>query len=121
MKDASIRLILQPMTRPAATRLYLAENGFAIDEERLCLAAGRIYSCIAAHYTATPYTLTPARAAVGSPTLDTPDARALFASLLSRRIAAEEEKLIGLRRGGEPTEEAEALLTGLLQIQQEAR
>lgn len=120
-KQTGIRLILQPMTRPAATRLYLAEQGFAVVGERLCTAAGRIYSCIAAEYTATPYTLTPARAEVGSPTLDRAEDRLRFASLLSRRIASEEQKLSGLREGGAATEECEALLSELLQILQEIR
>lgn len=121
VKDAGIRLILQPMTRPAATRLYLAEEGFAVVDERLCVASGRIYSCIAAEYTATPYTLTPARAEVGFPTLDTPAARTLFSSLLARRIAAGEEKLRGLSQGGQDIGATEALLSELRQIQQEIR
>ena len=41
LKKEETRLILQPMTRPAAVRSYLAENGFVIDEERLCTAAGK--------------------------------------------------------------------------------
>ena len=120
VKDEGVRLILQPMTRPGAVRRYLAENGFAIDGERLCTAAGRIYSCICAHFTGRAYSLTPARAEVGTPTLDG-EARALFASLLCRRIAAAEEKLAGLSQGGLPTTEEVALLAELVQIQQEIR
>ncbi len=121
VKNEGVRLILQPMTRPAAVRRYLAENGFAVDGERLSFAAGRVYSCLCAHFTGEPYRLTPARAEVGSPTLDGEEDRALFASLLCRRIAAEEEKLAGLRQGGLPTACEEALLSELLQIQQEIR
>ena len=121
LKKEETRLILQPMTRPAAVRSYLAENGFVIDEERLCTAAGRIYSCIAAHYTGKPYTLSPARAELGSPRLVGEADTALFSSLLSRRIAATEEKIRGLCLGGMDTKAETALLQELLQIQQEIR
>lgn len=121
VKDESVRLILQPMTRPAALRSYLAENGFAVDGERLSCAAGRVYSCIAAHYSGTPYALSPARAEVGTPTLSDDSDRALFGELLFRRIAAAKEKISGLQAGERPTAEEEALLKELIQIQQEIR
>lgn len=121
VKDEGVRLILQPMTRPAAVRRYLAENGFAVDGERLSCAAGRVYSCICAHFVGKPYVLTPARAEVGSPTLDGEEERALFQSLLCRRIAATKEKLAGLQQGGLPTACEELLLAELLRIQQEIR
>lgn len=121
VKNENVRLILQPMTRPAVLRRYLAENGFVLDGEGLCRAAGRIYSCMAVHYNGIPYTLTPARAEVGTPTLSGETDRTLFYELLSRRIAAVREKIRGLREGGLPVGEEEAFLEELIQIQQEIR
>lgn len=121
VKNEAVRLILQPMTRPAALRRYLAENGFAVDGERLCRASGRIYSCLCVHYTGKSYALSPARAEVGTPTLDGEADRILFEELLARRITAAEEKIRGLKEGGQSSEEEEEILRGLLQIQQEIR
>ena len=50
VKDPDIRLILQPMTMPEVLRGYLAESGFDIIEERVCVAADKCYQVISAHY-----------------------------------------------------------------------
>lgn len=121
VKDGNVRLILQPMSRPAAARRFLAENGFAVDGERLCRAGGRVYSCLCAHYTAIPYEISPARAEIGRPTLDGEGDALLFTELLCRRIAIQREKLSGLLQGGQSALGEEALLQELLQIQQEVR
>lgn len=59
VKDASIRLILQPMTHQAFLRKYLLASGFGITEERLSLSDGKLYQCICSEYgTATkPYSM----------------------------------------------------------------
>lgn len=49
LKDARIRLILQPMTHPELLRRYLAENGFTIKEERL-VKEEKIYQIMLAEY-----------------------------------------------------------------------
>ena len=121
VKEGQLRLILQPMTRPATLRRYLAENGFVLDGEKLCRAAGRVYSCMAVHYTGIPYAISPARAEVGYPALDGEGDIALFRELLDRRIAAVQKKREGLSLGGAAIDEEEALLRDLLQIQREIR
>ncbi|MEG1774371.1 MAG: class I SAM-dependent methyltransferase [Oscillospiraceae bacterium] len=40
------RFILQPMTRACHLRHWLCENGFAIETERACSAAGRVYTVL---------------------------------------------------------------------------
>ncbi len=49
-RNPDVRLILQPMTCAKELRQYLWDNGFDILEERLCEAAGKVYTCIHAAY-----------------------------------------------------------------------
>ena len=51
VKEKRTNLILQPMSSGYELRKTLLEDGFVIREERLCRAAGRVYSCIRADYT----------------------------------------------------------------------
>ena len=59
LRDRSLNLILQPMTRPEKLRAWLFENGFAIPEERYCTEAGKHYVCINARFTGSPTQYTP--------------------------------------------------------------
>ena len=50
VKDAKVRLILQPMTKSEILRTYLYENGFDIIDECLTEDQGRIYQTLCAEY-----------------------------------------------------------------------
>lgn len=50
LKSHGIRLILQPMTKSAVLRRYLAENGFKTISESYSYDAGKYYLCICAEY-----------------------------------------------------------------------
>ena len=50
LKDRSVRLILQPMSRQSTLRRYLAESGFRMLSERYTYAAGKYYVTILAEY-----------------------------------------------------------------------
>ncbi len=117
VRDPALRLILQPMTRAAALRTYLAKNGFAILAERPCRAAGRVYSCLCASYDGVARTLSPAMAEVGDPTCDTEEERDAFRELLARKIAATEARIAALCGAGHACEEDKTLLRGLLSLQ----
>ena len=121
VKEKGIRLILQPMSRAATLRRYLAENGFAILAERPCRAAGRVYSCLCAEYDGVPRAISPAEAEMGSPTLASAEEKAVFCELLERKCKAVREKIDGLRAAALPCGEDEALLDGLLEIQKKYR
>lgn len=45
------RFLLQPMTRAPLLRDWLAQNGYELETERACRAAGRIYTVMAAFHT----------------------------------------------------------------------
>ena len=120
VRDSAIRLILQPMTRAAVLRRYLAEQGFAILAEKPCRAAGRVYSCLCAEYDGVRRTLTPAQAEVGSPACATTEEKDAFCELLARKIRALSEKQKALRAASRaPDGTDELLLSQLLQIQNE--
>lgn len=50
LKDKSINLILQPMTKQEKLREYLAKAGFKIVHESYTFDAGKYYLCLLAHY-----------------------------------------------------------------------
>ena len=50
LKNASKRMILQPMTHPEKLREYLFQNGFNILGESLSIDRGKIYQTICAEY-----------------------------------------------------------------------
>ena len=52
VKDARLRLILQPMTRAEELRRWLLTSGFTVAEERLVRDGHRLYPVMAAAYTA---------------------------------------------------------------------
>ena len=113
VRDARVRLILQPMTHAATLRRYLAAEGFAIVAERYATAAGKTYSCFAAEYTGTPYAITAAEAELGLFTArDGRDTEA-FLTLLSHRERDARARLSGKRLGGAPTAEEEELLAAI--------
>ncbi|MBQ8268374.1 MAG: SAM-dependent methyltransferase [Clostridia bacterium] len=59
VKDPKIRLILQPMSRPAKLRAHLAAEGFSILSETYVSAAGKHYACMHAAFSGAPYALSP--------------------------------------------------------------
>ena len=61
-----VRLILQPMSRSAYLRHYLASEGFSIEDEMIVRDMGRQYEIICAVYTGEPYTLTPLEEQLGA-------------------------------------------------------
>ncbi len=51
LKNPNVRVIVQPMSHAEDVRLWLFENGFAIDEEAALFDRHRGYVVLAAHYT----------------------------------------------------------------------
>ncbi|MBO5879286.1 MAG: SAM-dependent methyltransferase [Clostridia bacterium] len=65
LKKCGMRLILQPMTRPAPLRKKLAALGFLISAEEYSTAAGKHYVTICADFCDTPHTLSKTEAEFG--------------------------------------------------------
>ena len=121
VRDGSIHLILQPMTRAATLRHYLAKEGFAILAERPCRAAGRVYSCLCACYDGVVRTLSPAEAELGCPICENEEERACFAEMLERKICAVRERIAARATAAITSKEDEALLISLTELQQRYR
>lgn len=98
-KNPGILWLLQPMTKAERLRDWLWEEGFSIGEERCCLAAGRVYSVMAARYTGEKTAHLRWERHLGKV-----DPKRDEESLLYAKKKAEElEKIAaGLRAGGDP-------------------
>ena len=115
VKEKKCSLILQPMSSGYELRKTLLADGFAIREERLCQAAGRVYSCIRAEY-APEYAgeeadmYTEGQLLVGR---ETDRCDPLFPLWIERHRKALEKQIRGREAGGLDTAYERALLTEL--------
>ncbi len=107
LKNPSVRLILQPMSRPAQLRAYLAAEGFRILSESFVQAAGKAYVCIFAAYDGVPHVLSPFEEEFGS-FPDVKNEAFLF------YLASRERALRGAALGMEQGKGASAPLADLL-------
>ena len=114
VKDPSVRLILQPMTRVPLLRKYLYENGFTVEEERVAASSGKIYFCLAATYGAPPRVPTETEIEIGAPRLICEEEKRAYLAYLGAQERVIGKRLAGKRKGGLPTEEEETLLRALL-------
>lgn len=108
VKERRTRLILQPMSSGYELRRSLLDGGFAITEERLCQAAGRVYSCMAAVYTGETEAYTEGQLLVGKRT-DRTDP--LYPLWLERHRKALEKQINGRMAGGLDTAYERSVLT----------
>lgn len=104
LKDSSVNLVLQPMSKPHALRYYLYENGFVIDKELYVTDECKHYVCILAHFDGKKQNISPAVAYLGEAKFykDAPTdaAEAYFrVKLKSLKRAAD-----GKSRGGESSD-----------------
>ena len=122
VKKRGIRLILQPMTKAALLRRYLAEEGFFPVAEGYVSEEDKQYALMAVEYDGVPRVLSPVEAELGALALRDPDGETERAA---RRLACvTEKKLRGLRAAETPDENAvkyaEELLGALEKWRQKA-
>lgn len=103
-----IRLILQPMTKTYELRKYLTESGYAILDETLSYAAGKIYACICAEFSGVPAVYTEAELLLGRHNISR--GGELFRALAGKEILKLKKRIDGLKTGGYDAGYEEALL-----------
>lgn len=112
-RDPALRLILQPMTMQPHLRLWLAENGYSIDDETIACAGGKRYPVLCCHYTGVPETCSPLEALLGKRNIEkgfaAPDAEAFLLDRIARQRVITE----GKQRSGDPAAEDAALLAAM--------
>lgn len=100
LSDPSVRLVLQPMTRAAHLRRFLAENGFSILGERFVIANRRPYVCISAEYTGRFCEISGIEAEIGA----YPDRSPAFLAYAKARASALRKEALGAAHRGESSE-----------------
>ena len=111
VKNSSVRLILQPMTKQESLRDYLDNNGFNIVAERL-IETDRIYQIIVAEYDGSPHSHSPMELFIGKENLERQDK--VTRKLVLRHIDILSAAREGKRKGACPdTSREDALLAAL--------
>ena len=107
LKALGVRLILQPMTSARELRVWLAANGFAIEEERYAKEKEKLYVVIAASYIGQPYSLSPEDSYVGFGTGD------LHSEWIQKQIGALQKQVNGLAKAGKEDPNLNSLVASL--------
>lgn len=107
VKDPKVRLILQPMTSARELRVWLAQNGFVIDEEKYAKEKEKLYVIISASYTGVPYELPEVDSYVGFGKGE------LLAEWIEKQIAAIQKQVNGLAKAGKEDAALNRLLAAL--------
>ena len=114
LKDSSVNLILQPMTRQAHLRRYLAESGFSVTRESYSFDAGKYYVCLLASYTGECRKITDIEAELGMEIQEDVNNDAQI-GYINTKIAALTRAAEGKRRGGETDIPEETIISAFKQ------
>jgi tRNA (adenine22-N1)-methyltransferase len=111
VRDPSVRLVLQPMTRQGELRAYLLENGFCIRDEAMVMT-DRPYQIICAEYDGKVRSHPPLALLLGEQNMARRDALCLEHARRQREILTASRE--GKRKGANPdTSREDVLLTAL--------
>ena len=113
LKDSSVNLILQPMTRPEALRRFLCENGFRIIKELYVTDEGKHYVCMLASYSGECESFCDADIHFGRESVFYDNKSSSFYAYMEAKCRSLERVIAGKRSGGADCEKEEALLSSL--------
>lgn len=112
-----VKCILQPMSSVVDLRMYLAQNGYRIEDEKLACAAGKIYTCLHVSYDGVIRNPSPAELLLGEAHIRRGrEAGELFTAYLQREIRSVEKRRNGLAVGGHDTSLEDRLLRDMYSI-----
>lgn len=109
LRDPSVLLILQPMTKPEILRKSLLDRGFSIKDERLAEEAGRIYQIFSAAFTGVTEKYSDAELLLGRGNILR--GGELYIRLANRETEMIRRRLAGKKSAGLDTSDDEALLS----------
>lgn len=116
-REEGVKCVLQPMSKAADLREYLARRGYRIEDEKLAGAAGKVYTCIHVSYDGIVRDFTPGEYLLGVAHIQRGSAgNPLFADYLIREIRSVEKRQKGLLAGELPTDFEDALLSELYTV-----
>ena len=116
-REDEVKCILQPMSKAADLRQYLAGRGYRIEDERLAGAAGKIYTCLHVSYDGIIRDYSPAEYLLGAAHIQRGvSGSSLFSDYLIREIHSVQKRQRGLLAGELPTDFEDALLAELYTI-----
>ena len=116
VRDVSVRLILQPMTKADVLRTWLAGAGFSIPEETVAEAGGKLYCCLCATYTGIRTSLPPLEALLGPANLEKQEKSPAFLRMVQHLCRITARQIDGMRQGGQNTEQQQELLRQLKEV-----
>ena len=111
LRDPSVLLILQPMTKPELLRASLLSRGFSIRDERLAEEAGRVYQIFSASFTGIQAAYSDAELLLGKENMTRGDE--LYYKLACREAEIIRRRLEGKRKAGLDVSSDEALLADI--------
>lgn len=115
-KRQGVRLILQPMTRVAHLRSYLARRGYRIILDSYSREGDRCYVCLLCEYDGVERTITAAEAEFGAENIEIVNKSAQI-SYLEDKIASLSKVIHGKNRAGaDICEDAEVLYYGIKRL-----
>ena len=109
LRDGSVRLILQPMSKQADLRKYLYQNGFEIERESYSQDAGKYYVTMAVKYTKAEREITNGEAELGLKIPDFVNKNAQIGYFKAKKNAFE-RRMCGKTLGGDDVENEVKLL-----------
>jgi tRNA (adenine22-N1)-methyltransferase len=114
VKNENITLVLQPMTHPEILAKYLAEQGFAVNDEIIVCDGGRsdrIYRIISAKFDGKARSLTEGEALIGRINIDRGDD--ITAAYIKKNIRILETRIAGKSGAGADAEHEKTLANEL--------
>ena len=116
VKDTDVSLILQPMSSVEELSVWLADNGFSIEDERVTFAGGKVYRVMLVKYTGESCTLTETEHLLGCINIKRGNAVPEFELLLLKHINKYRRIIDGKMIGGADASEEKNLLEEMLRI-----
>lgn len=116
IRKNNIPLILQPMSSVEEMSRYLSSEGFAITDERISYAAGKVYRVILVSYIGEKYELSDTEHMLGRINIERGNTQKNFALLLRKNILKYKRIIDGKKKGSVDHGADVAILDELIKI-----